>query len=424
MEIIEIKGFASALLRFATIVAGLGSLFASSSAFAINVSLAWDPSPDPTVAGYTIYYGNYSGVYSQSMNAGPATSATVTNIVPGETYFFIVTAHTAADVQSAPSNQVMFRYGAGSSNSPASAISSTPFISCSGDFNGDGKQDILWRSFQTGEVDIWYMNGSRVISKDRIGAVGLDWKIGGIGDFTGSGFSDILWENTVDGRSVIWVMHGDSHVDYAFPSQGNQWSITGIVDLDHNGRASILWRNIVSGDLIAWHSSGSLSFSGTRIGNASMDWSLVGAADFFGDGHPVLVWRSLSTGEVVAWRVNGGAVTARASLGILSADWNIAGFGNFNGDKRQGILWSNTSNSSVVAWRMNGFSVSPAWLNAGPISPDWQIRATPNVNGNGVSSILWSNMTTGVQLLWQWNGTDFSNQVVFGQVPPGWVTQP
>ena len=95
----------------------------------------------------------------------------------------------------------------------------------------------------------------RVMCKDRIGNVGLDWTIGGIGDFTGSGFSDILWENTVDGRSVIWVTHGESHVEYAFPSQGNHWSITGIVDLDHNGRASILWRNIVSGDLIAWRSS-------------------------------------------------------------------------------------------------------------------------------------------------------------------------
>ena len=29
-----------------------------------------------------------------------------------------------------------------------------------GDYNGDGKVDILWRNGQTGEVDFWFMVGS------------------------------------------------------------------------------------------------------------------------------------------------------------------------------------------------------------------------------------------------------------------------
>ena len=51
--------------------------------------------------------------------------------------------------------------------SPATPVSTGPvitnFLSYSGDFNADGKQDILWRNTQTGEVRIWYMNGSTIL---------------------------------------------------------------------------------------------------------------------------------------------------------------------------------------------------------------------------------------------------------------------
>ncbi|HYL81936.1 MAG TPA: hypothetical protein VEU07_14050 [Candidatus Acidoferrum sp.] len=33
-----------------------------------------------------------------------------------------------------------------------------------GDFNGDGKADLVWQNTATGTVDLWYMNGGQVIS--------------------------------------------------------------------------------------------------------------------------------------------------------------------------------------------------------------------------------------------------------------------
>ncbi len=60
-----------------------------------------------------------------------------------------------------------------------------PFISYSGDFNADGKQDILWRNTQTGEVRIWYMNGSSILSDDIVATVGPNYKIVPQRDFAG-----------------------------------------------------------------------------------------------------------------------------------------------------------------------------------------------------------------------------------------------
>ncbi|MBV9105236.1 MAG: VCBS repeat-containing protein [Verrucomicrobia bacterium] len=294
------------------------------------------------------------------------------------------------------------------------------FLSYSGDFNGDGKQDILWRNTQTGEVDIWFMSGASVVSKANVGVLGLDWQIAGIADFNGDGKSDILWQNTVDGSFGIWIMNGSSYVGYGFGSQGDQWSIAGVADLDHTGFADILWRNVVTGELVGWKSGSGLNFTSFYIGSAGLDWNLSGAADLFGSGQSALIWRNQNSGEVVAWQLSNNAVSAQSSLGFVPLDWSIAGFGDFNGDGRTDILWHNSSDGSAIAWLMNGFSISATWINRIPISQDWQIRATPNVTGDSFNSILWSNVQTGEQVIWIPTGSGFSQSSI-GFGPPPWT---
>jgi Pro-kumamolisin, activation domain/FG-GAP-like repeat len=297
---------------------------------------------------------------------------------------------------------------------------SSDFLSYSGDFNGDGKQDILWRNIQTGEVDVWFMNGASVTTKANVGALGLEWKIAGIGDFNGDGKSDILWQNTINGTFGIWIMNGSTYSGYGFASQGNQWAITGVANLDQTGFADILWRNVVTGELVAWKGNRGLSFSSFYVGTAGLDWNLVGAADLFGGGESALIWRNQNSGEVVAWQLNGDTVSAQSSLGVVPLNWTVAGFGDFNGDGRQGILWHNSSDGTVVAWLMNGFAVSAQWVNQTFISQNWQISGTPDVVGNGSNSILWSDNQTGQQVLWIPGGSGFS-QISIGFGPSPWT---
>jgi FG-GAP repeat len=65
-----------------------------------------------------------------------------------------------------------------------------------GDFDGDGKADILWRHTSR-EVPIWFMNGTTIASVGLLGRVGTDWTIAGVGDFNGDGKADILWQRPV-----------------------------------------------------------------------------------------------------------------------------------------------------------------------------------------------------------------------------------
>lgn len=80
----------------------------SSARAQYDVTLAWDPSPDPTVAGYRLYYGVASGTYTNVIDAGNRTSATASNLVFGVTYYFAVTAYDASGVESLPSNEVSY----------------------------------------------------------------------------------------------------------------------------------------------------------------------------------------------------------------------------------------------------------------------------------------------------------------------------
>jgi len=107
-------------------------LFVSASfAQATNLRLAWNASADPAVTGYKLSSGTSSGHYSNSLNAGSGTSATVNNLVPGNTYYFAVTAYNSIGLQSVPSNEVSLHV----SNLPPSVSLTSPTAGASLDGN-------------------------------------------------------------------------------------------------------------------------------------------------------------------------------------------------------------------------------------------------------------------------------------------------
>ena len=90
-----------------------------------SVTLQWNPNLDNT-AGYRLYYGPTSGDYPQQIDVGNTTGATVSDLVDGDTYFFMVTAYNTLGLESEPSNEVSVTLGGGSTPTPTPPHTPTP----------------------------------------------------------------------------------------------------------------------------------------------------------------------------------------------------------------------------------------------------------------------------------------------------------
>ena len=132
-----VNGTLSRLLRRCQVPAILYSLLAASFllltsqiTFASQVTLAWDPSNEPGISGYKIYYGTSSRNYTGNADAGNTDTYTVTGLSQGQTYYFAVTAHDAQGHESSYSNEVSASIAAACTYSLSSASQS--FVAAGG----------------------------------------------------------------------------------------------------------------------------------------------------------------------------------------------------------------------------------------------------------------------------------------------------
>ena len=75
-----------------------------------NVILSWSPNKDPIVAGFNIYYGGISGVYTNktSISVTASTSLNISNLLMGNTYYFAASTYSDAGAESALSSEISY----------------------------------------------------------------------------------------------------------------------------------------------------------------------------------------------------------------------------------------------------------------------------------------------------------------------------
>jgi len=86
-----------------------------------------------------------------------------------------------------------------------------------GDFNGDGKTDILWHDTQTGSNTLWLMNGATTPTVSSLPTLSSAWTAS-IADFNGTTKTDILWHNTQTGQNQVWLMNGATASQFTLPT--------------------------------------------------------------------------------------------------------------------------------------------------------------------------------------------------------------
>jgi hypothetical protein len=122
-----------------------------------------------------------------------------------------------------------------------------PTVDARNDFNGDGRSDILWR-IEDGIATNWLAQANGSFTENWANAyvnVSASWQVAGIGDFNGDGRDDVLWRNN-DGRVIDWLGRADGSFG-SNPKANNtvstSWEVAGVGDFNGDGRDDVLWRN-------------------------------------------------------------------------------------------------------------------------------------------------------------------------------------
>ena len=243
-----------------------------------------------------------------------------------------------------------------------------------GDFDGDGKNDILWRNPTTGVISesLGQSDGGFAYNPVVNVPVSTDWQIAGIGDFNGDGRSDILWRNPTTG--VIGESLGQADGGFAYNAVVNvsvdtDWQIDAIGDFNGDGRSDILWRksglpSIGPGTARITESLGQPD--GGFAANPVVDFGvgnndkIAAIGDFNGDGRADILWRDIgwwgdlqATGDLsVSLGQTDGGFGAKSQGMALSTDWHVASIGDFNGDGFDDVLMQNTD-GRIVEWQSN-----------------------------------------------------------------------
>ena len=207
-----------------------------------------------------------------------------------------------------------------------------------GDFNGDGHPDVLWHHLTSGQIAVWVMNGAQQVqglsvTPDRV--ADTNWRIVATGDFNGDGKRDILWQHLTNRTLSVWLMNGTTLMDgrVLTPSTvaSTEWRIVGTGDFNADGNADIVWQNQVNGLLSVWYMNGSTMIGGEALTPGQVpdtNWKIRAVGDVNRDGKPDLIWQHNGNGSLAVWFMNGAQQTSGTSLGpgsVPDLSWRIVG---------------------------------------------------------------------------------------------------
>lgn len=279
-----------------------------------------------------------------------------------------------------------------------------------GDFNGDGKADLLWRNSETGQNALWQMDSEAVSKESLLDAVAdTDWQVADLADLNGDNKTDVLWRHP-NGQTAAWLMDGEQHQTEDLPSVPSEWKLSA-ADLDGDKKAELIWRNENAQQTYVWQMRGNQLERESRLPDVPADWEISGLVDADGDGKADITWRNPTKGMTAQWFMKDAASFDEKLLTPIPADWQLLSAQDNDGDGKADLLWRHAQTNHTVLLVMDKAEIKQE-VDLGQIPSDWQVSNTGDLDGDKKADILWRHQTTGQNAL----ATDVAGKVQYRDV--------
>ncbi|MEO8378968.1 MAG: FG-GAP-like repeat-containing protein [Acidobacteriota bacterium] len=293
------------------------------------------------------------------------------------------------------------------------------------DFDGDGLSELLWRN-SSNQLAMWDLNGRTIVTSGVFASVpSSSWRIEGYGDFNTDGKYDLLVRNTSTQQIAVWAMSGRTILSQNVITTlaDARWNFEAFGDFTGDGRTDVIARHSSSGEVALWElNTTQLLNSGVVATVGDTNWVIQGGSDFTGDGKDELLWRNNASHQLSMWDFSGRTPNTNGLFATVDFTWKVQGMGDFTGDGRADILWRSQTNS-VVIWEMNGRSIVSKNVIA-TVNAASRFDAIGDFNGDGDDEIILFNTTTGEVAMWEIANRALANGGVFNSVPLEWRLQP
>jgi hypothetical protein len=200
-------------------------------------------------------------------------------------------------------------------------------VTAAGDVNGDGYDDIVFRSPSTSHTVVWYGNDLGEFQASTL-LYNSPWKLCAVGDITGNGLDDLVWFNPQTGLVSIWKRDGLSFVPVTIGATDNSnpnLQPRSLVFLP-SGQVWLLWNDATA--LYGWRLNSDSEVVETRLIGFydSSTFQLGPVIDQEGTGVPALLFQSAE--GTVGWQFFDGLVPVPSNVQFPSTAASFVATGN------------------------------------------------------------------------------------------------
>lgn len=313
-----------------------------------------------------LFFGDGDGTFSAPMTGNAPAFAAVVGNFNGDDHLDVMIAH---------GDTVYGLYGNGlgvlTHSSQTSTVGNTPRAIASGDFNRDGKIDLVTANEGDDNISILIGIGSGYFAAPvNLPAGDRPWGVT-VADFNNDRFDDIAVANLFDNNLSIWLNNGAGGFNAATDVPTNQGPADlSIGDFNGDGNVDLLIAHYFAGNVGLALGDGAGGFGAIKSFNGGDGERYPVVADFDGDGRSdFVVVNSFSNNMSVFTGDGAGGFSQPLTLPVGRVPAQAA-VGDFNGDGRPDIAVGNANDNLISIY-----------LNTSPPSITGTLFNDPNSNG-------------------------------------------